>query len=960
MTDGPDTAPPRRRVWFGIKAKLFVAFAGIAGLAVLSGAVGQVVMDRVHHAVVHVGGTAVPKMAEALRIAELGAQIGATAPGLAASRNADEREAVWDTLDERKAELDALIRRSDTDWTPALETSAGALYERLQVLDRAVQNRQKIAAERAVASQELSQAQIRFMDVLEPIVDDAVFDLVIGSETAGANQGVALSERVRMRTRVLNALQTARIELARAAGLVIEAASDSARTAPATRAAFAAHMTALKREMQTIGESGFKDDTLTEAVAAMDALGRGEDSVFTSEGDLHEWAVAARDAHAVAEAALAPMVADTVKALAEDASKAAAEAADAAAGEAETGALILSAVLELRAEGALVAGLLAEGAAAPDKVAMRPIAERQFAAAQRMRRALGEAGTEGATGMAAQIATETLLDFGSETDGIFPLRTAELRALRLEDEALAASRGAALDLARTTSELVTEARAESDVAVAQSEQMVNMGHYVGGILTVLIIVIAVAVMIYYVGRQVVAPIERIANSASRLAAGDTEATLPERGRRDEIGHMAEALGVFRDAAIALQKANQAEILDGRRRLANAIESISEAFSLYDKDDVLVIANSKYGQLLHPGIADEIRPGLTFEEIIRMSVDHGFVQDAEGDAEAWIAERVRKHRNPEGPHTHRRGDGRWILVSERKTDDGGVVAVYSDITDMKTREEELAVKTAALEQLSAKLSKYLSPQIYESIFEGRNEVAVTSRRKKLTVFFSDIAGFTETTDRLESEELTQILNRYLTEMSRIALKYGATIDKYIGDGMMIFFGDPDTRGVKEDALACVRMAVEMQERMRVLGDEWRREGFHDPMKCRMGIHTGFATVGNFGSNDRLDYTIIGGAVNLAARLEGASQAGGITLSYETYALVGDEIECRPLGDISLKGLAYPVTAYEVLQNQSHAKVFEARRPGLTLALDETAMSAADRAESAELLAAALERIRAAER
>ena len=209
-----------------------------------------------------------------------------------------------------------------------------------------------------------------------------------------------------------------------------------------------------------------------------------------------------------------------------------------------------------------------------------------------------------------------------------------------------------------------------------------------------------------------------------------------------------------------------------------------------------------------------------------------------------------------------------MVSERKTEDGGTVAVYSDITELKQREEELADKSNALEQLSNQLSKYLSPQVYESIFSGRQEVKVASARKKLTVFFSDIAGFTETAERMESEDLTELLNHYLTEMSKIALEYGATIDKYVGDAIVIFFGDPETRGVKQDALACVKMAVAMQKRLRELRDVWRKSGIERPLRCRIGINTGYCTVGNFGSEDRMDYTIIGGGVNLAARLETA--------------------------------------------------------------------------------------------
>ena len=136
-------------------------------------------------------------------------------------------------------------------------------------------------------------------------------------------------------------------------------------------------------------------------------------------------------------------------------------------------------------------------------------------------------------------------------------------------------------------------------------------------------------------------------------------------------------------------------------------------------------------------------------------------------------------------------------------------------------QELAHKNKALEALSKKLSKYLSPQIYHSIFTGAQNVEIASSRKKLTIFFSDVVNFTETKD------LTNLLNRYLTEMTNIALAYGATIDKYIGDAIMVFFGDPGSKGVKEDARACVRMAVTMLRRLRELQAEWQELGQRSP-------------------------------------------------------------------------------------------------------------------------------------
>ena len=288
---------------------------------------------------------------------------------------------------------------------------------------------------------------------------------------------------------------------------------------------------------------------------------------------------------------------------------------------------------------------------------------------------------------------------------------------------------------------------------------------------------------------------------------------------------------------------------------------------------------------------------------------------------------------------------------------GSLIHYMAVIDQ--REAELAEKTKAMEQLSTQLAKYLSPQVYDSIFTGRQEVKVASSRKKLTIFFSDIAGFTETADRLESEELSQLLNHYLTEMSQIALDHGATIDKYVGDAILVFFGDPETRGVKEDALACVEMAIAMRKRMQHLQEIWRGSGIEKPLQVRMGIHTGFCTVGNFGSEDRMDYTIIGGAVNTASRLESLATPGDILISFETLALVRDRIRCEEHGEIEVKGIAYPVATYKVLD--SYEALGRERRhlredhPSVKLDLDLDAMTAADRGEAADILRRALDMV-----
>jgi class 3 adenylate cyclase/HAMP domain-containing protein len=626
----------------------------------------------------------------------------------------------------------------------------------------------------------------------------------------------------------------------------------------------------------------------------------------------------------------------------------------------EGGVNALQVLLTLRAEGNLAAGLLNEAAGVPDPSSLKPLQERFVAAASRAEKLLAQLPADDG---ALKDLMKTLIAFGTSKENVFDLRREELRQIAVAQASLQANSSLVLRLGEEVAELVMTAENNSNAAAVHTARAISNGQVLLLIITALSVVGAAVIAMQYVVPRVVRPIESITAAMSGLAAGDTSIDVPGRDRSDEIGRMAEALGVFRDTAIEVQRSNLREIGEGRRRLALAIESISEAFSLYDAQDRLVVCNDKY-RTLFPGVAAEISSGMAFETVVRRAAERGYVKDAEGRVEEWVRERMARHREPSGPHVLQRGDGRWILVSERKTDDGSTVAVYSDITDLKQRENQLADKSRALEQLSSQLAKYLSPQVYESIFTGKQEVKIASRRKKLTVFFSDIAGFTETTDRLESEDLTRLLNHYLTEMSAIALVHGATIDKYVGDAIVIFFGDPETRGVKEDALACVEMALAMRKRMLELQEVWRASGIEKPLQCRIGINTGYCTVGNFGSEDRMDYTIIGGGVNLASRLEAAATPGEILMSYETYANVRDRIHCEERGHISVKGIAYPVATYQVVdtyENLGTERPFiHEERPNFRLDLVLDAMSADDRGHAAAVLREALNRLSALDR
>lgn len=145
---------------------------------------------------------------------------------------------------------------------------------------------------------------------------------------------------------------------------------------------------------------------------------------------------------------------------------------------------------------------------------------------------------------------------------------------------------------------------------------------------------------------------------------------------------------------ALKQAEKAQRLS-EQRLIEAIESSSEGFVFYDAEDRLVLCNTCYRDLLYAGHENDVSPGRTFESIVRQSAERGYVKDAEGRIEEWVAERLSRHRSPGEPQVQQRSDGRWVMVSERRTDDGGAVAVYSEITELKQREEDLTEKSTAL-------------------------------------------------------------------------------------------------------------------------------------------------------------------------------------------------------------------------------------------------------------------------
>ena len=209
--------------------------------------------------------------------------------------------------------------------------------------------------------------------------------------------------------------------------------------------------------------------------------------------------------------------------------------------------------------------------------------------------------------------------------------------------------------------------------------------------------------------------------------------------------------------------------------------------------------------------------------------------------------------------------------------------------------------------TTRMKRYLSPQLAESILSGGTDVDLTSRRQELTIFFSDIRGFTAMSERLEPEELVDMLNQYLAEMTEIVFRHGGTLDKYIGDALMVFFGNPVP--YEDHAQRAVRTALEMRARLEELQQHWVTRN-QELLTMGIGITTGYVTVGNIGSPARLDYTVLGNQVNLASRLADEAKGGQILVSERTLLAAGDLVHSTEIDRIQLEGVSRPIRIFEI--------------------------------------------------
>ena len=233
-----------------------------------------------------------------------------------------------------------------------------------------------------------------------------------------------------------------------------------------------------------------------------------------------------------------------------------------------------------------------------------------------------------------------------------------------------------------------------------------------------------------------------------------------------------------------------------------------------------------------------------------------------------------------------------------------------VANRRLQDQRLRDAHAQIQRSNELIARYAPRQIAERILAGEHDADYRPERVKLTIVFSDVVGFTDSSDEMDPEDLADFLNDYLAKMSDIADRHGATINQFLGDGIMIFFGAPQTTSDRDDAMRAIQMALEMQASMAGLNEAWLQRGGRRTFEVRIGINTGYASVGDYGSPGRKAYSAIGVQVNLAARIEAECRPGKVLVSDRTWSLAGDAFVGTDKGQVKLKGIHFPVRVYEI--------------------------------------------------
>jgi adenylate cyclase len=258
-----------------------------------------------------------------------------------------------------------------------------------------------------------------------------------------------------------------------------------------------------------------------------------------------------------------------------------------------------------------------------------------------------------------------------------------------------------------------------------------------------------------------------------------------------------------------------------------------------------------------------------------------------------------------------------------------VKTGDELEDLATGFNTMVDGLKERDKLKTTFGKYMTASVIEHLLSGKVELG--GKSIPVTILFSDIRSFTTMSEKMDAQAVVALLNEYFTEMVSIVIREDGVVDKYIGDAIMAVFGAPVPKA--DDAIRAVRAAVRMREALRRFNERLREEG-RPEINMGVGIHTGEVVAGNIGSESRMEYTVIGDAVNLASRLESSTKELGVNIliSEATYVLAKDEVEARPMREITVKGRNKPVMTYEVVGLRGEPLLPSAVPPRAVLATD----------------------------
>ncbi len=422
------------------------------------------------------------------------------------------------------------------------------------------------------------------------------------------------------------------------------------------------------------------------------------------------------------------------------------------------------------------------------------------------------------------------------------------------------------------------------------------------ILTACLIIISLIISLYFAAK-ISNPIIHLSRIAKKISSGDYKIRADIKSN-NELGIMAASFNEMADSINQKMR----DLTYKERYASHLLNSVADSLIVTDAKNKIVQINP----------AAEAIFGYSEKELIGQDINIFIPEELREEYKKTVLDVVLQGKAFTNFNVKRkRKDGTEILllvtVAPVFEDDGTIYYRIHSAKDM-TEQEQMRLQIKQMESLK----KYFPTQIIEKLIDSNNDISLSYDRKKVTIFFSDLVGFTELSDGMEAEDVVSLLREYFTSMSEIVYKYSGTLDKFIGDALFVFFGAPSSEGIEQDAVNCINMALDMQKKLDELNNKWQ---LPHPLTIRMGINTGYVTVGNLGSDMRMEYTIIGTPVNIASRLEHECEPGHILISYVTASYVKNDFELREKGEITLRGIHRLIKTFEVvgrLRHEEHSR------------------------------------------